>query len=52
MVPSLLAYCWQQSITNKLLIVMLLLGDGRGRIVVRAHASHPKGLRFEPDSMP
>ena len=23
-----------------------------GRIVVRAHASHAEGLRFEPDSMP
>ena len=24
----------------------------RGSIVVRAHASHAEGLRFEPDSMP
>ena len=24
----------------------------RGSIVVRAHASHTEGLRFEPDSMP
>ena len=26
--------------------------DERGSIVVRAHASHAEGLRFEPDSMP
>ena len=28
------------------------ISNERGSIVIRAHASHAEGLRFEPDSMP
>ena len=36
---------------NFLFYVLIVFNEGVG-IVVRAHASHAEGLRFEPDSMP
>ena len=31
---------------------LVLLSNWRGSIVVRAHASHAEGIRFESDSIP
>ena len=46
--------CLQENLTRKgLAIYTLYQGcNERGNIVVRAHASHAVGLRFEPDSVP
>ena len=33
-------------------LLLCIIQYGRGSIVVRAHASHAEGLRFEPYSIP
>ena len=50
--PPFIAYSQSGTFEVSVRCSLIIFINERGSIVVRAHASHAEGLRFEPDSMP